>query len=106
MMLWHIHIALRHDLFSMRHFYALISVHSLSQAYLTAREREEQELAARELQQRLEEVLRKNEAATRSQSEGDEEMVENIFGFLPSTIGGQEGQAPEGFEVRAATTGE
>lgn len=67
-------------------------------AFLTAQEREAQELAALELQQRLEEVLRKKEAAATSESEGDEEMVENIFGFLPSTIGGQEGQAPEGFE--------
>lgn len=73
---------------------------------MTAQEREAQALAALELQQRLEEVLRKKEAPARSESEGDEEMVENIFGFLPSAIGGQEGQAPEGFEVRTVTTGE
>lgn len=29
----------------------------------------------------------------------DQEMVDKIFGFLPSVIGGQEGQAPLGFEV-------
>uniref|UniRef100_A0AAY4EUY2 Myosin VIIBb n=1 Tax=Denticeps clupeoides TaxID=299321 RepID=A0AAY4EUY2_9TELE len=28
----------------------------------------------------------------------DQEMVDNIFGFLPSVVGGQEGQAPDGFE--------
>ncbi|NXM91478.1 MYO7A protein, partial [Oenanthe oenanthe] len=28
----------------------------------------------------------------------DQEMVDKIFGFLPSVIGGQEGQAPVGFE--------
>ncbi|XP_023565487.1 unconventional myosin-VIIb [Octodon degus] len=28
----------------------------------------------------------------------DTEMVEKVFGFLPSIIGGQEGQAPAGFE--------
>lgn len=30
----------------------------------------------------------------------DQEMVDRVFGFLPSFIGGQEGQAPLGFEVR------
>lgn len=30
----------------------------------------------------------------------DQEMVDKIFGFLPSMIGGQEGQAPLGFEVQ------
>lgn len=29
-------------------------------------------------------------------------MVEQVFGFLPSMIGGQEGQAPSRFEVRWA----
>lgn len=28
-------------------------------------------------------------------------MVDKIFGFLPSMIGGQEGQAPLGFEVQS-----
>lgn len=31
----------------------------------------------------------------------DQEMVDRIFGFLPSMIGGQEGQAPMGFEVQS-----
>lgn len=26
--------------------------------------------------------------------------MDDIFGFLPSMVGGQEGQAPAGFEVR------
>lgn len=34
----------------------------------------------------------------------DQEMVDDIFGFLPSMVGGQEGQAPEGFEVRDQTS--
>ncbi|RXN08675.1 unconventional myosin-VIIa-like protein [Labeo rohita] len=68
-----------------------------TEAVLTAQEREAQERTALELQQRLEELLRKNEEA-KSQNKGDDEMVENIFGFLPATVGGQEGPAPEGFE--------
>ncbi|XP_039533712.1 unconventional myosin-VIIa [Pimephales promelas] len=68
-----------------------------SDAFLTAQEKEAQELAALELQQRLEELLKKNEEAAKSQNKDDEEMVENLFGFM-STLGGQEGQAPEGFE--------
>lgn len=32
----------------------------------------------------------------------DTQMVEQVFGFLPSMIGGQEGQAPSRFEVRWA----
>lgn len=32
----------------------------------------------------------------------DSEMVEQVFGFLPSMIGGHEGQASPGFEVRWA----
>lgn len=35
----------------------------------------------------------------------DTEMVEKVFGFLPSMIGGQEGQAPECFEVRQPQVG-
>lgn len=31
----------------------------------------------------------------------DQEMVDKIFGFLPSMIGGQEGRAPLGFEVQS-----
>lgn len=32
----------------------------------------------------------------------DTQMVEQVFGFLPSMIGGQEGQTPARFEVRWA----
>uniref|UniRef100_A0A673HEW7 Unconventional myosin-VIIa-like n=1 Tax=Sinocyclocheilus rhinocerous TaxID=307959 RepID=A0A673HEW7_9TELE len=64
-------------------------------AFLTAQEKEAQERIALELQQRLEELLRKNEEAAKSQKKDDEEMVENIFGFLPSAVGGQEGPAPQ-----------
>ncbi|XP_016348660.1 unconventional myosin-VIIa-like [Sinocyclocheilus anshuiensis] len=67
-------------------------------AFLTAQEKEAQERTALALQQHLEELLRKNEEAAKSQDKDDEEMVENIFGFLPSAIVGQEGPAPEGFE--------
>ncbi|XP_016105358.1 unconventional myosin-VIIa-like [Sinocyclocheilus grahami] len=67
-------------------------------AFLTAQEKEAQELTALALQQHLEELLRKNEEAAKSRDKDDEEMVENIFGFLPSAIVGQEGPAPEGFE--------
>lgn len=84
-------------------FYAFIHTLVLSQAFLSAQEKEAQELAALELQQRLEELLRKNEEAAKSQNKDDEEMVENLFGFM-STLGGQEGQAPEGFEVRVILT--
>ncbi|XP_044525079.1 unconventional myosin-VIIb [Gracilinanus agilis] len=34
----------------------------------------------------------------------DTEMVEQVFGFLPMIIGGQEGQAPQGFEDLETTT--
>lgn len=69
-----------------------------SEEFLTAQEKQAQELAALELQQRLEELLRKNEETAKSQNNEDEEMVENIFNFLPTAIAGQEGPAPEGFE--------
>uniref|UniRef100_A0A8C1LAQ1 Myosin VIIBb n=1 Tax=Cyprinus carpio TaxID=7962 RepID=A0A8C1LAQ1_CYPCA len=69
-------------------------------AFLTAQEKEAQERIALELQQRLEELLKKNEEAAKSQKKDEEDTVENIFGFLPSAVGGQEGPAPEGFEVR------
>ncbi|KAJ8277066.1 hypothetical protein GJAV_G00071100 [Gymnothorax javanicus] len=68
-------------------------------AFLSAQERRAEELAARERQMRLEEVLRrKRENLAQSESITDQEMVDNIFGFLPSMVGGQEGQAPVGFE--------
>uniref|UniRef100_A0AAR2IPA7 Myosin VIIBa n=1 Tax=Pygocentrus nattereri TaxID=42514 RepID=A0AAR2IPA7_PYGNA len=71
------------------------------QAFLSLQERRAEELAALERQRKLEEVLQKKkekEAAEQSEIITDQEMVDNIFGFLPSLVGGQEGQAPAGFE--------
>lgn len=55
-------------------------------------------------QKHLEEVLRqKRETEARAQAANmsDQEMVDDIFGFLPNmVVGGQEGQAPVGFEVQ------
>uniref|UniRef100_A0A8D3DLE7 Myosin VIIBa n=1 Tax=Scophthalmus maximus TaxID=52904 RepID=A0A8D3DLE7_SCOMX len=54
-----------------------------------------------ERQKHLEDVLRrKKEMEDKALSDAitDQEMVDSIFGFLPPIIGGQEGQAPVGFE--------
>ncbi|XP_072547051.1 unconventional myosin-VIIb [Salminus brasiliensis] len=67
-------------------------------AVLSAQEKQAQDLAALELQRRLEEVLSQSQEDTKSEEASDEELVEDIFGFLPSAVGGQEGPAPEGFE--------
>uniref|UniRef100_A0A8B9I3N2 Myosin VIIB n=1 Tax=Anser brachyrhynchus TaxID=132585 RepID=A0A8B9I3N2_9AVES len=40
----------------------------------------------------------KDEEGGQRRKDADQEMVDKIFGFLPSVIGGQEGQAPLGFE--------
>uniref|UniRef100_A0A8K9UTT7 Myosin VIIBa n=1 Tax=Oncorhynchus mykiss TaxID=8022 RepID=A0A8K9UTT7_ONCMY len=53
------------------------------QTFLSAKERREEELAALERQR---------------QSITAQEMVDDIFGFLPNMVGGQEGQAPAGFK--------
>ncbi|XP_039985647.1 unconventional myosin-VIIa isoform X1 [Xiphias gladius] len=69
--------------------------------YLSAKEKEEEQRAILERQKHLEEVLRQKkemEAKAQSESITDQEMVDSIFGFLPTVIGGQEGQAPVGFE--------
>nr|XP_020465549.1 unconventional myosin-VIIa-like [Monopterus albus] len=69
--------------------------------YLSAKEREEEQRAILEKQKHLEEVLRQKkemEARAHADSITDQEMVDSIFGFLPTIIGGQEGQAPVGFE--------
>ncbi|XP_062852568.1 unconventional myosin-VIIb [Trichomycterus rosablanca] len=69
--------------------------------FLSLQERRAEELAALERQKKLEEVLRKKkekEEAEQLVSITDQELVDNIFGFLPSLVGGQEGQAPAGFE--------
>uniref|UniRef100_A0AAZ3SP11 Uncharacterized protein n=1 Tax=Oncorhynchus tshawytscha TaxID=74940 RepID=A0AAZ3SP11_ONCTS len=64
-------------------------------------ERREEELAALERQRRLNQVLqqkKEKEASTQSESITAQEMVDDIFGFLPNMVGGQEGQAPAGFK--------
>uniref|UniRef100_A0A674A1B6 Myosin VIIB n=1 Tax=Salmo trutta TaxID=8032 RepID=A0A674A1B6_SALTR len=69
--------------------------------FLSAKERREEELAALERQRRLDQVLRQKkekEASTQSESITAQEMVDDIFGFLPNMVGGQEGQAPVGFK--------
>uniref|UniRef100_A0A8C2C504 Si:ch73-194h10.2 n=1 Tax=Cyprinus carpio TaxID=7962 RepID=A0A8C2C504_CYPCA len=43
-------------------------------------------------------TLARKAAAEQLESITDQEMVDDIFGFLPSMVGGQEGQAPVGFE--------
>ncbi|XP_066565263.1 unconventional myosin-VIIa [Amia ocellicauda] len=66
------------------------------EAHLSAQEILAQEMERR---RRQEEVLsKKREASSKSESISDQEMVDNIFGFLPNVVGGQEGQAPTGFE--------
>ncbi|XP_052455434.1 unconventional myosin-VIIa isoform X2 [Carassius gibelio] len=70
-------------------------------AFLSLKDRRAEELAALERQRRLDEILRQKkqrEAADQLESITDQEMVDDIFGFLPSMVGGQEGQAPVGFE--------
>uniref|UniRef100_A0A672MLG0 Myosin VIIB n=1 Tax=Sinocyclocheilus grahami TaxID=75366 RepID=A0A672MLG0_SINGR len=72
-------------------------------AFLSLQERRAEELAALERQRRLDEILqqkKQREAAEQLESITDQQMVDDIFGFLPSMVGGQEGQAPVGFEVR------
>ncbi|XP_072246199.1 unconventional myosin-VIIb [Leuresthes tenuis] len=69
--------------------------------YLSAKEKAEEQRALLEKQRHLEEVLRKKremENKVLFESRSDQEMVDDVFGFLPSIIGGQEGQAPVGFE--------
>uniref|UniRef100_A0A3B4GVU8 Unconventional myosin-VIIa-like n=1 Tax=Pundamilia nyererei TaxID=303518 RepID=A0A3B4GVU8_9CICH len=69
--------------------------------YLSAKEKEEEQRLILEKQRRLEEVLRqKREMEAKRQS--DQEMVDDMFDFLtlmPNTVGGQEGQAPMGYEI-------
>lgn len=69
---------------------------------MSQQERRAEELATLERQKKLEDILRQKrekEAAEQSELINDQEMVDTIFGFLPSLVGGQEGQAPSGFEV-------
>ncbi|KAI4877996.1 hypothetical protein NFI96_012181, partial [Prochilodus magdalenae] len=70
-------------------------------AVLSAQEKQAQEMAALERQRRLEEVLshtQDNTKATKTDEVYNDETVESIFHFLPSSVGGLEGPAPEGFE--------
>lgn len=72
--------------------------------YLSAKQKEEERQANLERQKKLEEVLRQkkeDEDKAKTESITDQEMVDSIFDFLPPImVGGQEGQAPVGFEVR------
>lgn len=70
--------------------------------HLSAKEREAERRVILQKQRHLEEVLRqKRETEAKDQAETitEQEMVDSIFGFLPNMVGGQEGQAPAGFEV-------
>ncbi|KAI5628300.1 unconventional myosin-VIIb-like isoform X1 [Silurus asotus] len=70
-------------------------------AFLSLQERRAEEMAALVRQKKLENILRQKrekEAAEQSMIINDQEMVDTIFGFLPNIVGGQEGQAPSGFE--------
>lgn len=75
-----------------------------AKAFLSAQERRNEELAARERQRRLDNILRaKREEEAAKQFESDKTMdqtMDDIFGFLPTMVGGQEGKAPSTFEVR------
>ncbi|RXM33234.1 Unconventional myosin-VIIa [Acipenser ruthenus] len=64
--------------------------------HLSAREKAAQEVERRRQQEAI--LQKKREASSLSDSISDQEMVDNIFGFLPSMVGGQEGNAPAGFE--------
>ncbi len=98
-----------------RQFAKYLRLHAISiccclcclQASLSLQERRAEELAALERQRRLDEILRQKkerDAAEQFESITDQEMVDDIFGFLPSLVAGQEGQAPVGFEVRDQTS--
>ncbi|XP_063056384.1 unconventional myosin-VIIa [Engraulis encrasicolus] len=72
------------------------------EAFQTAQERRNEERAAKERQRRLDDILRakrEQEAAAKLETKNDQEMVDDIFGFLPGLGGGggMEGQAPETF---------
>uniref|UniRef100_A0A3Q1FDI1 Unconventional myosin-VIIb-like n=1 Tax=Acanthochromis polyacanthus TaxID=80966 RepID=A0A3Q1FDI1_9TELE len=76
---------------------------SSAQRATSCKEKEEEQRLALQRQKHLEEVLRKKreeEEKAQSAAISAEEIVDDIFGFLPSIVGGQEGQAPVGFEVQ------
>lgn len=65
-----------------------------------AREDAEREVKEKEEARRKKELLEKMEKA-RNEPVNDSDMVDKMFGFLGTTssLPGQEGQAPNGFEV-------
>lgn len=65
-----------------------------------AREDAEREVKEKEEARRKKELLQKMERA-RNEPVNDSDMVDKMFGFLGTTssLPGQEGQAPNGFEV-------
>ncbi|XP_047442774.1 unconventional myosin-VIIa [Mugil cephalus] len=69
---------------------------------LSAKEKEAEKQMILQRQKRLEEVLKKKsekEAKAESEVIAHQDMVDTVFGFLPlDIVGGQEGQAPVGFE--------
>lgn len=70
--------------------------------HLSANQREEERRVILEKQKYLEEVLRKKremEAKALSDSITDQEMVDNIFDFLPDEMTVHDGQVPAGFKV-------
>ncbi|KAI4829194.1 hypothetical protein KUCAC02_023254, partial [Chaenocephalus aceratus] len=69
--------------------------------YLSAKEKEDERRVILGRQKHLEKCSgRKKEMEAKAQNEAitDQEMVDSIFDFLPVVVGGQEGQAPVGFE--------
>uniref|UniRef100_A0A3Q2Y1Q6 Unconventional myosin-VIIa-like n=1 Tax=Hippocampus comes TaxID=109280 RepID=A0A3Q2Y1Q6_HIPCM len=84
-----------------RGFLARRTVKNMRRNYLSAKEKEAERLAMLKRQKHLEDVLRqKKEMEAQAQSESImDQQVDDIFGFLPVMVGGQEGQAPEGFET-------
>lgn len=66
-----------------------------------AREDAEREVKEKEEARRKKEFLEKMEKA-RNEPVNDSDMVDKMFGFLGTTtsLPGQEGQAPNGFEVQ------
>ncbi|XP_066533908.1 unconventional myosin-VIIa [Hoplias malabaricus] len=71
------------------------------QAALSEQERQVPELVTLEQQRRLREMLSQSHAdniSTKSEAASEEEMVESMFGFLPSAVGGQEGPPHVSFQ--------
>lgn len=86
---------------------SLVTVLILFQVRLAqlAREDAEREVKEKEEARRKKELLEKMEKA-RNEPVNDSEMVDKMFGFLGTTssLPGQEGQAPNGFEVLETNT--